>query len=177
MLPGTRWLVTLVMALGGLASVVPAPLALARSTPIPIAPQLAAPAQTATPDPVGHLVGQAFTFCSWAGVPFDAVVEHADWSDAPAGNMRAVLVVQVTHAGGGATGAYITIALRDERGRVFDFARAGSGVDVLDLAREYGVLTPTMPVQPGRPARHLWAFVVPPDVQTLTLVQKPEYQC
>ena len=127
--------------------------------------------------PVGPLVGRVFTLCSWAGVPFEAVVERADWGDGPQGSRRAVLIVRVLHDGGGATGAYITLRLRDERGRVFEFARAGSGVDVMDLAREHGVLTPTMPVQAGRPARHLWAFVVAPDVRTLTLDQAPEYQC
>jgi hypothetical protein len=134
-------------------------------------------AQTGAVDPIGHLVGQAFTFCSWARVPFEAIVEHADWSPGPSASMRATLVVQVTHTGGGATGAYITMQVRDETGRTYDFARAGSGVDVLELAREYGVLTPTMPVQSTRPARHLWTFVVAPDVQRLTLVQDPRYAC
>jgi hypothetical protein len=175
--PGTVSPLTVAMALAGLVSVAAGlpPLAPAISSPVPLS--AAASAQTKTADPVGHLVGQAFTFCSWAGVPFDAVVERAEWGAGPAGNMHVVLVVQVTHSGGGATGAYITIEVRDDRGRVFEFARAGSGVDVLDLAREYGVLTPTMPVQAGRPARHLWAFVVPPDVQTLTIVQNPLYHC
>ena len=134
-------------------------------------------AQGKAADPVSALVGRTFALCSWAGVPFEAVVERADWGDGPQGARRAVLVVRVLHDGGGATGAYITVRLRDERGRVFDFARAGSGVDVMDLAREYGVLTPTMPVQAGRPARHLWAFVVAPDVRTLTLDQDLEHQC
>jgi hypothetical protein len=128
-------------------------------------------------DPVAHLVGQPLTFCSWIRTPFQAVVERADWRDGPDGQMHAVLVVRVSHVGGGATGAYVTLRIRDERGRTFDFARAGSGVDLLDLAREYGALTPTMPVQPDRPARHLWAFVVPADVRALTLVQDPQYAC
>src|SRR5215210_1525152 len=127
--------------------------------------------------PLSGLVGRTFTLCSWAGVPFEAVVEQEDWAAGPADRMRAVLVVRVAHDAGGATGAYITARLRDERGRTFEFARAGSGVDVMDLAREYGALTPTMPVQAGRPARHLWAFVVAPDVSTLTLDQAPEYRC
>ena len=91
--------------------------------------------------------------------------------------MRAVLVVQVTHPGGGATGTYITLRLQDEQGQIFDFARAGSGLDLLALAREYGALTPTMPVQRDRPARHLWAFVVAPDARSLSLVQDQAYQC
>jgi hypothetical protein len=134
-------------------------------------------AQTGAVDPVSHLVGQAFTFCSWARVPFEAVVERADWGPGPSGSMQATLVIQVTHTGGGATGAYITMQVRDETGRTYDFARAGSGVDVLELAREYSVLTPTMPVQPTRSARHLWAFVVPPNVQRLTPVQDLQYAC
>jgi hypothetical protein len=137
----------------------------------------AAPPAQLPADPVAHLVGQALTFCSWARTPFQAVVERADWRDGLDGQMHAVLVVRVTHTGGGATGAYITLRGRDERGRTFDFARAGSGVDVVDLAREYGALTPTMPVQPERPAHHLWAFVVPADVRTLTLAQDPRYAC
>jgi hypothetical protein len=128
-------------------------------------------------DPLAGLVGRAFALCSWARVPFEAFVERADWGAGPAGRMQAVLVVRVAHDGGGATGAYITVRLRDEQGRMFEFARAGSGVDVMDLAREYGVLTPTMPVQAGRPARHLWAFVVAPDVRTLALDQAPEHRC
>jgi hypothetical protein len=129
------------------------------------------------PDPVEALLGRAYVFCSWEGRPFDIVVQQADWGAGPDGAWRVVLVVQVTYEGSGATGAYLTIRLRDERGRVFDFARAGSGVDVLDLAREYGALTPTMPVQMGRPARHLWAFVVPPDAEALQLVQDAQYAC
>jgi len=65
----------------------------------------------------------------------------------------------------------------DEQGRRVDQAGPGQ-VDVTALATAYDAENPGWhTIAPGQSARHVWAFSIPSEVQTLTLVPNLQYRC
>lgn len=105
--------------------------------------------------------------------PFDVEVEQVDQATAPDGGLRLVIVARVTNPGTLPTGtsAFMRSSLQvvDERGRQFPEARSERGVLPDVLAREYGAKLASSSLEPGLSAKQVWAFVVAPDVQRLTL--------
>jgi hypothetical protein len=61
------------------------------------------------------------------------------------------------------------LLLVDERGRRFPEAGVGRGINPDLLARDYDAKRALAVLEPGLSARQVWAFVVAPDVQRLTL--------
>jgi hypothetical protein len=124
-------------------------------------------------NPAETLLGQRMTMCSY-GVPIELTVARAEWTktvigvDAPGNGMWAVLIFDVTNKGVKDESLYSFAKLRDERGREFKWASYPP--DPIDLSRAYGVKGSFEKFSPGVTEQSIAAFVVPPDVQSLTLL-------
>jgi hypothetical protein len=137
---------------------------------------LLAPRSAGGADPAEGLVGQTANLCSVFGIPFTATVERAAWQEQPTGAV-VIVVAQVTNTGPRTTYTRWATQLLDDLGRRADQAGPGE-VDLTALATAYNAENPGWrTIAPGQSARHVWAFRVPADVQTLALVPNLQYPC
>jgi hypothetical protein len=122
-------------------------------------------------------VGQQVRVASRNNQPVDFAVEQVEVAAHPSGGLRLVLVTRVTNPGTLPTATSLRLGaelrLVDERGRRFPEARSEQGLLPDLLAREYGARQAEATLAPGVSARQVWAFVVAPDVQRLTLTYAP----
>jgi hypothetical protein len=94
------------------------------------------------------------------------------------GGLYVVLGVQGTNIGQSPATTVRVTQLVDERGRAFTQTGANvSGLDLQVVKREYGANVPVGGIAPGATAREVWGFLVAPDVQRLTLVEREHLAC
>jgi hypothetical protein len=121
--------------------------------------------------PAASLVGQGFTFCRGEPRSFELEIERAQATPAPAG-LQIAVVVRATNLGRLPGGTARLTDVVDERGRRFAQAGRERGIDMGILARGFGAAEPNTLIQPGESGRQVWAYLVPMDVQRLTLVER-----
>jgi hypothetical protein len=95
---------------------------------------------------------------------------------ATADGIQIVVVVRATNLGRMPGTTTNIVNVLDERGRRFPQRGPEAGVDIAGLARRLGVAQPRGFINPGQTMRQVWAFVVPPDVHELTLVERELFQ-
>ncbi len=123
------------------------------------------------PTIAASLMGQGFTFCRGEPTSFDLEIERTEASTI-ADRLQIAVVVRATNLGRlpGTTTRIVDVL--DEQARRFPQSGPEAGVDISGLARRFGVPDPRGFIAPGATARQVWAFVVPPDVHELTLVER-----
>lgn len=141
-------------------------------------PSTAAPASGgAVRTPASPLVGQSVTACK-GEERYRFTVVAADWREvivdrSEPGSMWAVVVVDVTTLTPGLGYFQQIIAVRDNRGRQFDWVLY-NGPDIYvedELAGEYGVQASWLAAGPvGRTVRTVVPFLVSSDATSLTLI-------
>jgi hypothetical protein len=109
-------------------------------------------------------------------VHFDGVVEQVQVAPDPSGGLHLALVVRATNVGSREAATAQAVLLMDERGRAFNEAGVGQ-VDAGALAREFSAQQSSQSIRPGFTVRTLWAYVVAPDVESLSFAQTSGWPC